>query len=93
MAGKNALLANINGCLSILCNLPFPIVAATNLHACNVDSLFEASLFILVIGVLLALWAAYEGSRRWAFAALLPVASLFVGCVILFKYGNMFPCW
>jgi hypothetical protein len=71
--------ANIIGCLGILCSIGFWIeVAVTRVTGATphlLDMGLDGWIACWALGLVLALLAATLGSRRWAFGALLPLAS------------------
>ena len=80
------LISNSIGCLSIACSLGFWILVGVGRMIGHFPVLFDLPfnewVLIWAAGLLLALAAAALGSRRWAFAAILPVISFIAAFVI-----------
>ena len=82
-------IANRIGCLSVFCSLAFWLWACLFLFTpfghnaewvLQVMVAFSLWVFLWIMGFVLALVAARLGSRRWAFAALLTLASVGIAC-------------
>jgi hypothetical protein len=93
MDADRQITSGVIGFISILCNLPLLVVVCTNLHPCRIDALLANCLVVLGIGIVLALCAAWVGSKRWAWAAALPFVTVLACAVIWLRYGNFGPCW
>ncbi len=80
-------ISKLIGCLSLVCSLGFWVLVCVGQVMGHFPVLpdlpFSGWVLIWTAGLLLALIAAALGSRRWAFAALLPVISLFAAIVIV----------
>ena len=75
------------GCLSIACSLGLWVLVCIGRvighFPMHPDLSFNGWMLIWAAGLLLALVAAILGSRRWAFAAILPIVSFFAAIVIV----------
>jgi hypothetical protein len=94
MPGSNPKSANTLGVLSILCNLPWwALVEFGSANPClNVPVVPQLSVLALGLGVVLAIIAAIQGSRQWAFAAVLPLVSFVAGALAALKHSGFAPC-
>lgn len=81
------LISNSIGCLSIACSLGLWVLVCIGRVIGHFPLLpdlpFNGWVLIWAAGLLLALAAAALGSRRWAFAAILPVISFIAAFVIV----------
>jgi hypothetical protein len=78
--------ANAFGYASLLCSLSFWILLALRLIVPGfpkIDLSFIYWLVIWTVGLVLAFVAAAHGSKRWAWAALLPLGSFFLVTVLI----------
>jgi len=84
---KTKYLANALGYASIICSSLFWVLLAWSVVSehfpASLDLPFNGWALIWAVGLLLALIAAALGPRRWAFAALLPIVSLFAAVTLI----------
>ena len=78
-------LADAFGYASLVCSLSFWILLALRLvpRFPRIDLSFNYWLAIWIVGLVLAFVAAARGSKRWAWATLLPLVSFFLVTVLI----------
>jgi len=97
MYQERRIVANMMGWASILSNFPWWWLLQVSIaHPCpgvpHSDTTVATSVLVQALGLLLSVAAAFLGSRRWAFAAALPVASFFGGITMALDFGRIGPC-
>lgn len=89
--------ANWVGCVSLLCNAPFVIASYLSAKDCHSVNDADSSLTVIALGLgfVLAITARILGSKRWAYAIILPFISFAIGIAITLTIGGGFigPCF